>query len=321
MELLESPADRGFPTEYLLSRIRGRRSCLITDWKALTADVSPLEYLAPSRYRGFVTDRSPDGIWKCLVKEFRWVYIQMNKSLRDIFAPFFLYSELRTLFICLRLLKNKKTGRVDEILSESLLSEDMKKVLRGSHDITSAVAGIERLFLSLSSGFQGLTENIATQGLRGIEQRLPRQYLIHVMQSKLHPLMRAFFIRLIDSRNILSLYKYLRLEAEDAPLFIPFGSITETRLTEALNKGDIFSVGSMIHQLTGITLDITSTMRVENTLYREITRFLKKAGKDPLGIGLLLDYLWRCSIEAMDLSILLYGKDLDRDTITGELVQ
>ncbi|MGD0886576.1 MAG: V-type ATPase subunit [Thermodesulfovibrionales bacterium] len=321
MELLESSEDRGFPTEYLLSRIRGRRARLITDWRPLIADISPLEYLSSARYCGFVTDRSPDGIWKSLIEEFRWVYVQMNGSLRDIFAPFFLYSELRTLFICLRLLKNKKAGRGDEILSKSLLSANIKKVLKGSHDITSAAAGIERLFLSLSTGFQGIAEQVDTEGLRGIEQRLLQQYLVYVMQSDLHPLVKAFFIRLIDSRNIISLYKYLRLEADKTPSFIPFGSISETRLIEALNKHDIFGIGPMIQQLTGVKVDATGMMRVENALYQVITRFLKKAGRDPLGIGPLLDYLWRCSIEAMNLSILLYGKDLERDGITRELVQ
>ncbi|MGD1074834.1 MAG: V-type ATPase subunit [Thermodesulfovibrionales bacterium] len=321
MQLLEDLEDRGFPTEYLLSRIRGRRAHLITDWRPLIADVSLLEYLSSSRYRGFVTDRSPDGIWKSLLREFRWVYSQMNRSLRGIFTPFFLYSELKTLFLCLRFLKNKKAGRSDEILSVSMLSENMKKVLKGSQDITSAAAGIERLFLSLSSGFQGLAEDIDPLGLRGIEQRLPHRYLVHIMQSDPHPLLKVFFIRLIDSRNIMSLYKYLMLEAENVPSFIPFGSIAETRLTEALDKHTSSGIASMIHRLTGITVDVADMTRVENALYRGITRFLRKAGKDPLGIGLLLDYLWRCSIEAMNLSLLLYGRDLERDAMTEELIQ
>ena len=89
MELLESIEDRGYPFEYLLSRIRGRRSKLISDWNPLIYDIGSLEYLYPARYRGFVTEKSPEGIWKVLIREFRWVYTQMNEKLREIFCPFF----------------------------------------------------------------------------------------------------------------------------------------------------------------------------------------------------------------------------------------
>jgi hypothetical protein len=33
-----------------------------------------------------------------------------------------------------------------------------------------------------------------------------------------------------------------------------------------------------------------------------------------------MDYLWRCSIEAMNLGVLFYGKDLERDIVIAELV-
>ena len=34
----------------------------------------------------------------------------------------------------------------------------------------------------------------------------------------------------------------------------------------------------------------------------------------------ILDYLWRCSIEAMNLSVLYHGRDLEREAVTAELV-
>ena len=52
-----------------------------------------------------------------------------------------------------------------------------------------------------------------------------------------------------------------------------------------------------------------------------VTRLLRKAGRGPSGVGLILDYLWRCSLEATNLSILLYGSELDRETITPEIAQ
>lgn len=320
MELLETPEDRGYPLEYLLSRIRGRRACLITDWKSLISEAAPLESLSPSRYGGWVAEKSPEGIWRSLVREFRWVYVQLNGTLRQIFKPFFLYTELRTLFICLRHIKDKNAGRIDELLAVSLLSDEIKRVLKTSEDISSAVAGIERLFLSLSDGFRGLTEIADAEGLRGVEQQLTNTYLVHTVHAKLHPLVRDFFIRIIDARNIISLYKYLRMNMTAALTFIPGGTILETRLREILDKKDIFGIGSLIQEIAKTKMEITGAAPVENALYKAITKFLKKAGKDPLGVGLILDYLWRCSIEVMNLSLLFYGKDLERDTIAAELV-
>ncbi len=320
MELLESPEDRGYPAEYLLSRIRGRRASLITDWRPLISEAVPLEYLSPSRYGGLATDKTPEGVWRSFVREYRWVYVQMNRTLREAFKPFFLYTELRTLFICLRHLKDKNTGRIDSLLAVSLLSDEIKGVLNTSKDIHSAVAGIERLFLSLSNGFRGLTEIADAEGLRGVEGRLTNTYLVHTLNAKLHPLMRDFFIRIIDSRNIISLYKYLRMNITAPLTFIPGGAIPETRLGEILKKKDLFGIGSLIREISGIKMEIPGATQIENALYRGITKFLKKAGKDPLGIGLILDYLWRCSIEAMNLSLLFYGKDLERDAIAAELV-
>lgn len=321
MELLESLEDRGYPFEYLLSRIRGRRSKLIRDWNALIYDIGSLEYLYPARYRGFVTEKSPEGIWKVLIREFRWVYTQMNEKLREIFCPFFSYSELRTLFICLRHLRNRKTGRTQELLAVSLISESIKHVLLTSEDIPSAVSEIEQIFLSLSDRFTGLTETLESEGLRGVEQQLTNSYLVHTINTGLHPVIRTFFVRIIDSRNIMSLYKYLRLNAKKIPFFISGGSIDEARLREVREKEDLLGIRSLIYDFAGIRLETFSPSRVEHVLYTGITRLLKKEGREPLGVGLILDYLWRCSIEAMNLGVLMYGKGLERDLIAVELIQ
>ena len=320
MDLLEYPEDRGYPTDYLLSRIKGRRGQLIRDWRSLIFDAAPLESLSSSRYRGLISIKSPDAVWKYLVQEYRWVYVQMNGTLRRIFYPFFLYTELRTIFICLRHLKEKSAWRTDELLAASLLSKEIKTVLATSEDISTAIAGIERIFRAVSPNFGGLTELLDEEGLRGVEQRLTNTYLVHTMGTDLNPLIRDLFCRIIDSRNIMSVFKYQRLNSKAAPVFIPGGSITVTRLQEIIKKDDIFAVTNLIRELTGIKADTPNPTLVESSLYKGITRFLRKRGKHPFGAGPIMDYLWRCSIEAMNLGVLFYGKDLERDIVTAELV-
>ena len=321
MELLLKLEDRGYPTEYLLSRIRGRRSRLITDWRPLIYDAAPLDYLVSPRYQGFARERSPEGVWRCLIREYRWVYSQMNEGLRRIFRPFFFYNELRTLFICLRQLGEKSAGTAAELLNVSLLCDEIKKILLTSVDTADAIGRLERIFKKRSDEFGKLGEVFEAEGLRGLEQRLTNTWLAVTIKDKLHPLMQSFFERMIDSRNIMSVYKVLRLEERTPAPLIPGGVIPLARLEEVAKRGELLAINGLIRDFSGIRIDAPTPTKVELALYQGVTRFLKKEGREPFGAGPILDYLWKCSIEVMNLNILFYAKDLERDLATAELVQ
>lgn len=121
-------------------------------------------------------------------------------------------------------------------------------------------------------------------------------------------------------RNIITLYKYLWWNIKVAPSFIKGGSIGETRLGQIMEKEEIFEVGSTIHRLTGIRIENPNATNVENSLLKGIKSFLRKAGREPSGIGLILDYLWRCYLEARNLGVILYGKDMVRERLAEELI-
>ncbi|NTW66679.1 MAG: hypothetical protein HGB21_10305, partial [Nitrospirae bacterium] len=183
--LLKRERTRGYPVEYLLSRIRGRRSRLISDWRPLIYDASPLDYLASAQYHGFVRERTAEGMWRALLLEHGWVHGQMDEATRQMFAPYFLYAELRTVFICLRYLEGDKAQKAGEVLGVSLLSDQVKAVLR-TGAVTDALAELEQMFGALSPGFSGLSAAYEGNGLRGVEQFLTYQYLIFVQELPLH---------------------------------------------------------------------------------------------------------------------------------------
>jgi vacuolar-type H+-ATPase subunit C/Vma6 len=183
------------------------------------------------------------------------------------------------------------------------------------------VERLERQFCRLSPEFTGLAEKYEEKGLRELEQRLTNSFLIAIIRTPLHPVMKEFFSRIIDARNILSLYKSLRLSAKDHAVFIPGGTVAIDHLTDLLEKDDLFEVITLIRRATGITVAAPDSTQVEVSLYRGITKYLHKEGRDPLGAALILDYLWRCSLEVMNLSLLLAGKDLEREDIAAELVR
>jgi hypothetical protein len=238
-----------------------------------------------------------------------------------MFGPFFLYAELRTLFICLRNLKEMKRAKVREMLSASLLSDEIKKIFAGSPDELAAARRIEENFQCLSGQFSGISEILRQKGLRGFEHELTARYLSVIMVTGLGPVLQTFFMRLIDARNILALAKLLKLETTAEHPFIPGGIINEMRLREILDRRSRPDMVRLLHELAVEEIGAADSVKLETALYRGITRTLKKESRADLSIGPILDYLWRCSIEAMNLSILSYGQKLQRDIVRAELVQ
>lgn len=320
-ELLEKGWDRGYPTDYLLSRIKGKKARFVPDWKSLVASPSPLDHLPEGHYQRIVSDRTPEGIWRALLIEYRWLYHQMNGRLQEVFAPYFVYAELRTVFICLRNLKEMKRAAVKEMLSVSLLSDQIRRILVGSTDELAAARAMEEKFLDFSGQFSGIAETLHQRGLAGFEHELTERYLAVIVRSKINPVLQTFFTRLIDARNILSLAKLVKMSASAEHPFISGGSIDIGQLQGILATKNRQGTEKILKDFSGENIASFDLVRMEASLYRGISRSLKKKGKDPLGVGPILGYLWRCSIEAMNLSVLAYSHELERDIVAAELVR
>jgi len=320
-DLLEKGKDTGYPSDYLLSRIRGRKARLIQDWRPFVTSPAPLERLPEGHYQRISGNKSPEGVWRALLFEYRWVYYQMNRRLRNIFGPFFLYAELRTLFICLRSLKEMKRARVREMLSASLLSEEFRKILSDSADEFAAVQAIEAKLRRLSGQFSGITEILKQKGLSVFEHELTKRYLSVIVGAGLDPVLKAFFMRLIDARNTLALAKLLKMETPAEHSFVPEGTIDAARLEEILDSRSGPDTERLLKEMTGEEISSADNVKLEASLYQGITRSLKKEGRSALSIGPILEYLWRCSIEAMNLSVICYAQGLERELVAAELVQ
>lgn len=299
MELLQRTEDRGYPADYLLSRVRSRKI----------------------GYRDSIAAESPEGLWKRLLIEYKWVYLQMNNQMRNTFNPFFLYHELRTLIFCLRFKYSGEKDKAEEVLRFSLLSKGLKGSIKGDSRIISAIEDIERAFLPLSQGFSGISEIYIKDGFRGVEQKLTDVYLGYVINTGLHPVMRVFFIHLIDIRNIISLYKRLRWGLWDYPSFIQGGSIHEQRLSRIFKEQNASGLASLVSNLTGTRIEKLAATNIESSLLKWVTVLLERSGRDPLSAGVIMSYLWRCYIETMDRSIILYGRGINSDAVEAESAQ
>jgi hypothetical protein len=320
--LLLSPRVGGYPTEYVLSRLRGRKGYLLGERERALHSDDPLEELLASKYREFMTLHSLEGARRRLSMELSWVYHQMNPSLRNIFWPFYLFVELRTMIMSIRFMAmNGGQDRVARLLPDSLLSQQARDTFIDKHDLSAVTSETEELLAPFSEYFSGLGETFKKNGLGGFEERLTDAYLQYVVEQKIHSEMKAFFRFLIDLRNALSLYKHLRWQMQTVcPVLVSGGTLKTGLLRDICTRGQIQEIEPIVLRLTGLSIENPLSPQIGALLLRGLSRWTKKREKES-DVGFILGYLWRCTVEARNLSVILYGKEMNRDVIREEMMQ
>ncbi|QEM67284.1 V-type ATPase subunit [Geobacter sp. FeAm09] len=319
MGLLAEHGGSGVPLSYLLARIMGRRAYLVTEWQRLLATADPLASLPPSPYRQAPDGGADEGLWGSLQQELAWVHRQMGRSLQAIFEPFFLTLELRTLFMALRLRSRGEEGRtLGSLLRFSLLCAPVKRLLREGDDLPAIMAGVGLHAAFLPDGGRALPEIMRRQGMRGCEEHLVDACLEHAAANRLHPAVAAFVIRLIDMENMVALAKQVRWRMGE-PGFVAGGSIGVALLREAARDREGRLARRLMGRVLGGEADPAAPELVP-LLAARLALALRRQGREPDGVGLILDYLWRRLAETRNLSLLLHGADLERETLGRELL-
>jgi hypothetical protein len=319
--LLQRNDSRGYPIEYLQARIRVRRTGLVDDWQPLLMTANPLDAVPGDSPRARPADWTAEGIWKALSSEYAWVYRSMDDPTRRSFAPFFTWFEMKTLVQCLRIRGERKTTKVKELLSDSLLAESVKGILADEEDLAATVAALETLCIPLSPAFCGLRQSYERNGLQGLEQVLNDILLERTVQMKLHPVLRDFMRCLIDFRNLMHLYKLLRWKVQGPPVFLRGGVIDRVRLDEVFAGREPAGIAALLSGFAGTEREFNDSGSPEKFLLGGITRFLRRRSCEPSGCGLILDYLWCSYVETVNLGILCNMGNIDRGTVSAELIQ
>lgn len=311
MELLRDVGGTGYPLEYVLARIKARRSYLVDKWGAALASAEP--------FAAVFVPGSDEAVWTSLQRELVWVYAQMEQRTRVILAPLFLYLELRTIIICLRLRSAGEEGDVAGLFRFSLLGAKAKAILQRETDIPELVAGLDRLFEDAGFAGTGFVKAYREGGLAAFEERLAKFYLEQTAHARLHPVLAEFFCRLIDMKNLMILIKHRRWRIAAPPSFIVGGKLRVAHLQEAARAPELTGASRLFRRIAGTEADSTAA-NVESLLLATISRMARKAGREAEGVGLVIDYLWRCSMQARNLSLLVHCPEIDRDLLGGELV-
>ncbi len=320
MTLIQQREDSGYPTEYLLARIRGRRAVFFSGWEEILFHADPSEYLLKTQYGEFIEKYAVHGVWMKLLNEFQWAYSQMSKDMKHVFYPFFSLSELQTLFACFRFKSVRGAGtEIEKLLSFSLLSDTIKNILMLTPDLSAAVESFEKKVLPPRGRTGSLSDTLSKEGLAGVEQRLTALFFEDLNNEKLHPVLKCFFTFLTDAINIMSLYKCFRWNIETAPPMISGGDIRRTAARKLMQDRDMTALSRLTEKLTGIRIEDDRTSQIENALLSGLTKRIRAASRDNTDVGFILEYLWEIYVEVQNLSIILRGRDIEKDILREEL--
>ncbi|HEY5513038.1 MAG TPA: V-type ATPase subunit [Geomonas sp.] len=136
----------------------------------------------------------------------------------------------------------------------------------------------------------------------------------------LHPVLREFFRALVDLMNLLFLAKQMRWQLEDPRALIRGGTIATERLEKVLKKGSAAALAALLRSQPGLGDLPAVPDNLEQFLLCRLTRQVRRLGRDPLGIGRILDYLWGCSVEARNASLVHHGAALGDSALAAELI-
>lgn len=291
----------GLPGDCLLARIKGRRSFLLADWERRLFTGQPLATLGPAPWRRTATGGT-DWALHALQEEHLWVLARMDERLRRAAAPFFWLRELGTLATCLRLLASS-SARVNQLLRDSLLRDDIRQLLLRSSSCDQALTGLAPLLARFDQRFSVLADTLRDGGHGALETALQEASLAYCAESVLHPAIQRYCALTIDSRNLTTIAKRLRWRLETLPPLLAGGTISLKRLHEIFLQRNSSGLLRLAMQLGGeAPYDLTAPL--EQVLHASWKRVMSRLARETDGIGAIIDYLWRCGNEAANIALL-----------------
>lgn len=309
----------GGPHDCLLARIKGRRSFLIREWEHLLTVPEPFAGLPAAPWRPALSAGGNDRVCQALRREYAWLFARMSESLRVIMTPFFWLTELRTLAVCLRN-RSCRQDADEQLLHESLLSNDIGKALQNAPDAATMVKRLADRLIVYHAGFARLPETFQRGGCGALETALNDISLEQLAVTTTHPVMRRYLALLIDSRNLTAIAKRLRWPQSSRPGLLSGGTVRLSLLEQLMERGDTTGVAALAARLGG-HVPVSDSDQIEQTLLKSLGHAVRRMSRDTDAVGIIIDYLWRCGVEARNLGLFSRMKVAGGDAVERELVQ
>lgn len=265
MKLLAPTIPSELPTEALLARLRGRRAA------TFAADGASAEA---------VTD---------------WVCRRLNSRLRRELTPCLELLAMRTLVLALRHALGGDEP-AEALRRDRLLAQALHRLTMAGYGADTLVSRLEEALFDDYPFAVGLARTHRQQGPGGVEQQLVAGLLRHGLAWTRNATVRWLLHTLIDLRNGLAVMKHWQWQVARTPDFIPGGLVPETVLQRAFANGD----RERLAQALGAPGATRQTAALERALLAKLTRGLRRKARDPLGLAVIIDFLWHAQLATHD---------------------
>lgn len=303
-----------FPTDFLVSRLKGRRSHLPWKWDGPAA-ADPASLLHGSPVYPYLAEFGKDGSWQFMLAEYRWVTARMNRRLTERFRHYFLYLQVHELFVCLRLRKHgRRQQKMAQRLAAGLLDRFTKTQLLSSSPTDSVLLKLEQQSPLGHDLLKGWAGTYRQHGLQAVEEAVMTRFFFRLDSQKLHPVFRKFFSQLIDMRNLLTLHKYLHWQMKRPPAYIEGGTIASS----LLDMIGLHRDSQALLRLAQVEEETITGCSLENSLLARLSHTLKKDIHEPTGTGFILFYFWEIFLLTRKASEILSITPLARGEETRE---
>ncbi len=284
--LLEIPY-AGASCDYLYARIRCRRADLSTG--------------------GLLRRARTGNPQQALLAEYHWLYRQLDRRLRRRLLPIFEYFELRLLVVALRFLAAGDHSSLKTQLQKSLFQTKVRSILQTAEQVAAGISGLEQLLVETYPVFRNLTEVYLRQGPGGFEQALLGGHLQDALKRCKSCQVRRFLLYLLDMRNLQAVQKHLRWQVPLKPPLLAGGSLDLIKCEKIWKSGDHAALHLLMQKFTRQSTR-PADQSIEDYLLQGLTTRLQREGREPLQLGLVIDYLWRCQLAAREQGLQLFAE-------------
>ena len=308
MHLLKPVRQHEFPADFLLARLKGRSGRIRIAWNSLRAAADPAAWGHPGFMAPYLRAHQEDGPWIFLFNEFGWVQSRMNSRLRNIFFPVFLYFELFNLLAALRCKEHGNLiGRIDAIGSYSLLDDSLFGLIRTELSMERIIDHLAQSFAQVAPGFEGAWQTYFQGGFPALDQAVFEVFFTHWSSRARPVILKTFLQQLVDTTNLIGLYKAMQWNVETPPAPVPGGTLAPKFFVKAFEKGRMDTVLRKAG-MAELHPEQESGAGLESAVFLNLRKTLKRNVHEQSGVGYILYYIWEQYLFARKYSLLLRRK-------------
>ena len=181
-------------------------------------------------------------------------------------------------------------------MRNALLAGPLQRLAATAGEAEAKVAQLEAALAGDYPFAAGLTTTYRNQGPGGVELQLAEGILQHGLSRTGSGVIKQTLSYLVDMRNCLTILKFWSWQVNREPPLTAGGKLEKTGLLRIWTTHDSERLTWFAVRLAGESPLSATTVAMEQCLLNGLTRLLRQAGRDPLGLGVIMEYLWRTQL-------------------------